>query len=167
MSSAGMDFFNHLIPLLSIASGVLLSMTMSHRRSAARDTVDAARLRAALQVELAMLNGSCRDSLTELGAGAELLPSLRQMTPLYRANLGRLLLLTEHEIAALVAAYGQVEMAETYLATVCKPSGQVYRVLAGETPVEAIRQRFCAAQAGITAALAAIAPSRRFEPPSR
>jgi hypothetical protein len=158
-----MDVFSHLIPLLSIASGVLISLTVSHRRSSARETLDAARLRAALQVELAMLRASYQDSLAGLGAGAEFLPSWRQMTPLYRANLTRLLLLTEPEVTALVAAYGQVEAAETYLATVCKQGGSVYRVLAGETPVDAIRQRFCMVQDCIAAALAAIAPSGRHE----
>jgi hypothetical protein len=56
----------------------------------------------------------------------------------------------------VVAAYGYNEVVESYLGATCKQLGQAYRVLTGETPVDAIRQRFLAGHAYIGAALDAM-----------
>ena len=83
--------------------GVLISMILNHRRTEARSAIDASRLRAALQVELALLQAIYEDNLRLLEAGHEILPSSRQMISLYRANLGRIQLLNEAEVSAIVA----------------------------------------------------------------
>ena len=41
----------------------------------------------------------------------------------------------------LVAAYGFVEVIESFLAATCKPHGHAYRTVPGETPVGEIRQK--------------------------
>jgi hypothetical protein len=152
----GIDLLNHLMPLFGVATGVLISMILNHRRTEARNAIDASRLRAALQVELAMLQAAYEDNLRLLESGHDFLPSSRQMITLYRANLGRIQLLNEVEIPAIVAAYGYNEVVESYLGATCKQLGQAYRVLTGETPVNAIRQRFHAGRAHIAAALDAM-----------
>jgi hypothetical protein len=153
---SGIDLLNHLMPLFAVATGVLISMVVNHWRTETRNAVDANRLRAALQVELSMLQAVYDENLRLLDTGHELLPSSRQMITLYRANLGRIQLLNEAEIPAIVAAYGYNEVVESYLSATCKQLGQAYRVLTGETPVEAIRQRFLAGQAHIATALDAM-----------
>jgi hypothetical protein len=153
---SGIDLLNHLMPLFAIATGVLISVIVNNRRTEARAAIDAGRLRAALQVELAMLQAVYEDNLRLLESGQEVLPSSRQMTTLYRANLGRIQLLNEGEIPAIVAAYGYNEVVESYLGATCKPLGQAYRVLAGEAPVDAIGQRFRSGHAHIAAALDAM-----------
>jgi hypothetical protein len=153
---SGIDVLNHLMPLFGVATGVLISMILNHRRTEARNAIDAGRLRAALQVELAMLQAAYEDNLRLLESGHEVLPSSRQMITLYRANLGRIQLLNEEEIPAIVAAYGYNEVVESYLGATCKQVGQAYRVLAGETPIDAISQRFHAGRAHIATALDAM-----------
>jgi len=147
------DLLGHLMPLLSIATGVLISMIVNHRRIEARSAIDASRLRAALQVELAMLQAVYDDNLRLLESGHEFLPSCRQMASLYRANLSRIQVLNEAEIPTIVAAYGYNEVVESYLCATCRQLGQTYRVLAGETPVDAITHRFRAGHAHIATAL--------------
>ena len=46
---------------------------------------------------------------------------------------------TPHEVPMLVAAYGFVEVIESFLAATCKPHGHAYRTVPGETPVGEIR----------------------------
>jgi hypothetical protein len=156
MTVSGIDFLNRLVPLFGVATGVLISMILNHRRTEARNAIDASRLRAALQVELALLQAIYEDNLRLLEAGHEILPSSRQMVSLYRANLGRIQLLNEAEVLAIVAAYGYNEVVETYLCATCRQLGQAYRVLTGETPIAAIGERFRAGHAHIAAALEAM-----------
>ena len=153
MNLPSIDLLGHLMPLLSIATGVLISMIVNHRRTEARSAIDASRLRAALQVELAMLQAVYDDNLRLLESGHEFLPSCRQMASLYRANLSRIQVLNEAEIPTIVAAYGYNEVVESYLCATCRQLGQTYRVLAGETPVDAITHRLRAGHAHIAAAL--------------
>jgi len=77
-----------------------------------------------------------------LDSGREFLLSSRQLISLYRGNLGRIQLLTPHEVPMLVAAYGFVEVIEGFLAATCKPHGHAYRTVPSETPVGEIRQKF-------------------------
>ena len=145
MTSPSVDLLYHFIPLLAISLAVLINLTITHWRTEARAATDASRLRAALRAELTILQDVHDENLRALGSGREFLLSSRQLTSLYRGNLGRIQLLTPHEVPMLVAAYGFVEVIESFLAATCKPHGHAYRTVPGETPVGEIQQKIAAA----------------------
>ena len=142
MTSPYVDLLYHFVPLLAISLAVLINLTVTHWRTEARAATDASRLRAALRAELTILQDVYDENLRTLNSGREFLLSSRQLISLYRGNLGRIQLLTPHEVPMLVAAYGFVEVIESFLAATCKPHGHAYRTVPGETPVGEIRQKF-------------------------
>ena len=127
--------------MLAISLAVLINLTVTHWRTEARAATDASRLRAALRAELTILQDVYDENLRALNSGREFLLPSRQLISLYRGNLGRIQLLTPHEVPMLVAAYGFVEVIESFLAATCKPHGHAYRTVPGETPVGEIRQK--------------------------
>jgi len=161
MTSPGLDALYHLTPLLAILAAVLINVTMTNWRDRSRTGKDAVRLRAALQSELRILHAVYQENLRSLDKGGEYLLSCRQMSCLYRGNLGRIQLLEQHEVAALVEAYGFVEVIESFLSGTCKAQGQAFRVLVGEAPAGEIRQRIENGCNRVEAALEALdRPSR-------
>jgi hypothetical protein len=164
MGADGTVSFGFLVPIMGMAGVFALNHAMAYRRTQAQADRDAARLRAALAAEFALLREMIEDNLRLIAAGAEHLLSTRGMMSVYRSNVGRLSLLSEAEIAAVVTAYATVEGMEVFLAGASKPHGaHAYRVLAGEAPFGEITRRAQAGCTAIAAALAELAGAARWQ----
>jgi hypothetical protein len=80
MPSPSVDLLYHFIPLLAISLAVLINLTVTHWRTEAR-------------AALTILQDVYDENLRALDSGREFLLSSRQLTSLYRGNLGRIQLL--------------------------------------------------------------------------
>lgn len=154
MTSSDLDLMYHFMPVLAVTIAVLINLTAHRRGNYLRAITDGRRLRSGLRVELGILRSVYEENLRTLDKGGENLPSCRQMISLYRGNLGRMQLLDEHEVSVLVAAYGFVEVIESYLNATCRMhGGHAHRASPGEAPISEIRQRYEAGCQLITDAL--------------
>lgn len=100
-----------------------VNLYVGHRRTAAASARDASGLRAGLAAELAQLRDLYKANIDTLYAGQDALVSCRMFSVIYRANLGRLHLLSAADIAPVVAAYAMSERVEALTAVHCKAHG--------------------------------------------
>jgi hypothetical protein len=100
------------------------NLYVGHRRTAATAARDVSGLRAGLTAELAQLRDLYKANVDALYSGQDALVSCRMFSVIYRANLGRLHLLSPGDIAPIVAAYAMSERIEAMAAAHCKAHGQ-------------------------------------------
>jgi hypothetical protein len=147
------------IPAFSILIVFVLNQAITHRRTAYQMSRDVRGLRAALLSELVLLKTLIVDNLALMGRGEEYLLSCRVLTQIYRANVGRLVLLPESEIKAIVSAYGATEAAETFIAASTKPHGsQAYRLWLDDGSWKDIGRRLRGALEAIETAVSQLEP---------
>jgi hypothetical protein len=101
-----------------------VNLYVGHRRTASTCARDAAGMRAGLTAELVQLRDLFKANLDALYGDQDALVSCRMFSVIYRANLGRLHLLTAGDIAPIVAAYAMSERVEALAAAHCKAHGQ-------------------------------------------
>jgi hypothetical protein len=149
----GLDRLAAFIPAFSILIVFVLNQAIAHRRTTYQTSRDAHGLRTALLSELVLLKALIADNLALINRGEEYLLSCRMLTQIYRANVGRLVLLPASEIKVVVAAYGASETAETFIAAATKPHGaQAYRLWLDDESWKDIGRRLrCALEAIETA----------------
>jgi hypothetical protein len=121
------------IPLLGMTAVFLLNHALTHRRTSQQTGRDARGVRAALLAELILLRGLIADNLALVRQGEEYVLSFRVLTQVYRSNVGRLNLLAEMEIDAVVSAYGTTEAVEVFMGATTRPHGaHAYRIWLGD-----------------------------------
>src|SRR6516164_9553929 len=100
----------HLTPVLMMVGIVVINHVVAHQRLEKRTDVDASRFRAALAAELRALLDLYETNLDLLARGSDFVLSARQLTPVYKGNLGRLAnALEEDTVARVVAVFAQNE----------------------------------------------------------
>jgi hypothetical protein len=164
------DHLTFFIPMLGMLMMLAVNLAVSQRRDSHRTGRDARRLRAALLAELTLLRDLIADNLALMRRGEEYLLSFRVLTHVYRSNAGRLNLLPESEIDAVVCAYGSTEAAELFVGAATKPHGQhAYRAWLGDTAWVDISRRLQTAHAAVEQAIGhleqARLPASRYFPP--
>lgn len=131
----------------------LVNLTVTNRRLTAGLNRDSGRFRLALRTELAELLALQGENLRHLRHGRDFLLSNRACMGVYRANLGRVSLLRETEIPAIVAAYAASEKAEHYLAATTKAVGGMAHRTTAETPLKELTREMRRAESAVRAAL--------------
>ena len=119
----GPDHLVIFIPALGMVTVFALNYLASYHRTSQQTGRDTRGLRMALFSELVLLHGLIADNLMLVASGEEYLLSVRVLTQVYRSNVGRLNLLSEPEIDAVVSAYGTSEAAEVFIGAVSKAHG--------------------------------------------
>jgi hypothetical protein len=109
----------HVAPFLTMGLIMVLNQLAVARRADRRERCDAIRLRAALRAELHALLGLYAENLRLVADHEGYMLSGRPLLAVYRANLGRLITLTEGEIATLVACSSALERLEALFAVHC------------------------------------------------
>ncbi|HXT07747.1 MAG TPA: hypothetical protein VN715_12515 [Roseiarcus sp.] len=115
-----------LLGVFHAAVGILtttINLFVGHRRTASTAARDMSGLRVALAAELGQLRHLYKANIDALYAGQDALVSCRMFSVIYRANLGRLHLLSAADIAPIVAAYAMSERVEAMVAVHCKAHG--------------------------------------------
>lgn len=150
------------VPVVAMVVAFTLNQAAMWRRSSRQVERDARRLRAALLAELGMLRRLVAENLLLIRQGEEYLLSFRVLIQVYRANVGRLSLLHEAEIQAVIHAYGITETAEVFVGAVTKPHGaHSYRVWLGDRSWEEIERRLSEAGVALDAAIGRLERVRR------
>ena len=150
------------IPMLGMLLVFALNHLASYRRSTQIVSRDTRGLRVALLSELVLLRGLIADNLALIRRGEEYLLSVRVLTQVYRSNVGRLTLLSEPEIEAVVSAYGETEAAEVFIGAVTKAHGtHAYRIWLGGGAWDDLGQRLALAQSAVEAAISRLEPAAR------
>jgi hypothetical protein len=150
------------IPLLGMTAVFLLNHALTHRRTSQQTGRDARGVRAALLAELILLRGLIADNLALVRREEEYVLSFRVLTQVYRSNVGRLNLLAEIEIDAVVSAYGTTEAVEVFMGATTKPHGaHAYRVWLGDASWKDVRSRLQTALSAVEAAIAQLELARR------
>ena len=148
------------IPMLGMLAVFALNHAASYRRSTQLVDRDTRGLRVALLSELVLLRGLIADNLTLIHRGEEYLLSFRVLTQVYRSNVGRLHLLSETEIEAVVSAYGETEAAEVFVGAVTKAHGtHAYRVWLGGGAWDDLGRRLDVALSAVDAAITRLEPA--------
>ncbi len=150
----------HMSPALLMGTLLLINLTTRRQRERGRQTVEARRLAAALEVELRSLLDSYNENLDLIAAGSPFLVSTRSAGAMYRGNLGRLLSAFEAPVLApVVAAFAHQQRIEAYLGACTKPNGTGgVRVLPRLTPLQELKRRYAEGCDEVGQALAALAP---------
>lgn len=159
------------LPLLPVTCMLIiftLNHTISSWRNDRKGRSDAARLRTALRAELGVLRTIVEGNLDHIAGGKDFLLSMRTGMAVFKANIGRLNVLTESEIESLVTAYAVVDATEAFVAATAKAhGGQSHRVIRDETPLDDVQRRLEAATARISEAQAALACASAPARPAR
>ena len=119
---------------LVAASTLGINLFVTQRRQMASAKSDARKFRLAVAAELASLRDLYKDNVDALYAGRDVLASSRLFQGVYRGNLGRLHILADGEIPAIVAGYAASERAEALAAAHGRPHGQSAFSLGKERP---------------------------------
>ena len=136
--------------IIALLLVTLLNIVVTQARIWHTAVRDARRLQTALRTEAGELVKLIEANLERLRSGAPHLLSLRACTFVYRGNVQRLGLIPDQAIAPLVSAYAIVEQAEHLVAATTKPYGQLaFRIIADETPLDAIVAELERAQAAV------------------
>ena len=102
------------------------------------------------------------DDIALVRLSEEYLLSFRVLTQVYRSYVGRLNLLSEQEIDAVVSAYGMTEAAEVFVGAVTRAHGQhAYRVWLGDTAWMEIGRRLQSAYEAVDGAITLLEPAVR------
>ena len=156
----GPEHLSVFIPMLGMVMVFALNHLASHRRTSQQIGRDTRGLRMALLSELRLLRRLIGDNLALVASGEEYLLSARVLTQVYRSNVGRLHLLPESEIDAVVSAYGTTEAAEVFVGAVSKAHGaHAYRAWLGDSSWEDIGWRLQLANASVEAAIKQLSPA--------
>ena len=158
----GPDHLVIFIPALGMVTVFALNYLATYHRTSQQTGRDTRGLRMALFSELVLLHGLIADNLMLVASGEEYLLSVRVLTQVYRSNVGRLNLLSEPEIDAVVSAYGTSEAAEVFIGAVSKAHGtHAYRAWLGDSAWEDIGRRLRAAHAAVEVAIQQLSPEWR------
>jgi hypothetical protein len=150
------------IPMLGLLLVFALNQAVLSRRSSHLTDRDIRGLRAALLSELVLLRSLIADNLALITHGEEYLLSFRVLTQVYRSNAGRLNLLAEMEIEAVVSAYGETEAAEVFIGAVTKAHGtHAYRIWLGGGAWNDVGRRLASAQSAVDVAILRLDPAGR------
>jgi hypothetical protein len=156
----GPDHLAIFIPALGMVTVFALNYLASYHRTSRLTDRDTRGLRMALLSELVLLHGLIGDNLVLVGNAEEYLLSVRVLTQVYRSNVGRLHLLSEAEIEAVVSGYGTTEAAEVFVGAVSKAHGaHAYRAWLGDSAWEDIGRRLRLAHAAVELAIRQLSPA--------
>jgi hypothetical protein len=146
----------HLTPVLMMVGIVVINHVVAHQRLEKRTDVDASRFRAALAAELRALLDLYETNLDLLARGSDFVLSARQLTPVYKGNLGRLTTALEEDIVGrIVAVFAQNEKIEAILCAQAQPrNGSSYKITDIDT--EEVKGLFAAAARNTEAACQAL-----------
>jgi hypothetical protein len=151
------------IPMLGMVAVFALNQAVASRRTSQQIDRDTRGLQAALLAELILLRAMVADNLALIERGEEYLLSFRVLTQVYRSNVGRLTLLPEPAIDAVVSAYGTIEATEVFVGATTRPHGtHAYRVWLGDAGWKDIEPRLRAAGFATEAAIARLGPPGRY-----
>jgi hypothetical protein len=155
-----------LTPVMMMMGIVLINHFVTHQRVEKRIEVESSRLRAALAAELRALLDLYDTNLDFLSRGCDFVLSARQLTPVYKGNLGRLTTMLEEDVVArLVAVLAQNEKIEAILCARTQPrNGSSYKITGGEIDSEEVKLLFAAAAREAEAACRALEVSQTFSP---
>ena len=150
------------IPMLGLLAVFALNHAATQRRSSQLAGRETRGLRVALLSELILLRRLIADNLALINQGEEYLLSVRVLTQIYRSNVGRLNLLSEMEIEAVVFAYGATEAAEVFIGAVTKPHGaHSYRIWLGGGAWDDLGRRLTLAESAVGVAIERLEPTSR------
>ena len=121
MYSTGWPIWIHLASISIMATVVVMNHRVMRRVVERRTARDSVRLRVALCAELAAIQALYSENLRRLSERAAFVLSGKGLQSVYRANIGRLVLLTGPEIEVLVTAAAAQERVEGLLAGHGKP----------------------------------------------
>ncbi len=148
------------IPMLGMVVLFTLNYLASRHRGSQQLSRDSRGLRVALLSELVLLHGLICDNLALIGDGEEYVLSVRVLTQVYRSNAGRLNLLSEAEIDAVVSAYGMTEATEVFVGAVSKAHGtHAYRAWLGGSAWDDVGRRMRLAHAAVETAIKQLSPA--------
>jgi hypothetical protein len=154
------------IPMLGLLLVFALNQAVSRRRTGQLTDRDIRGLRTALLSELVLLRSLIADNLALITRGEEYLLSFRVLTQVYRSNVGRLNLLAEMEIEAVVSAYGETEATEVFIGAVTKAhGGHAYRIWLGGGAWDDLGRRLASAQSAVDLAILRLQPAGRLNLP--
>ncbi len=111
-----------------------VNILTTQRRLRKTSENDARRLRMLFAAELEVLRENFNANISVIYESANVVMSSRSIVWIYRANLGKLTVLHEREIPAVVAAYAFCENIDAFLAAHAKPNGQSSYSLGKERP---------------------------------
>ena len=155
------------MPMLGLLMLFALNQAALYRRNNRLADRDTRGLRAALLSELVLLRGLIADNLSLIAGGEEYLLSFRVLTQVYRSNVGRLNLLPEMEIEAIVSAYGEAEATEVFIGAVTKAHGtHAYRIWLGGGTWNDLGRRLTSAQSAVEVAITRLQPPGPVQPQS-
>jgi len=150
------------IPMFGMITVFVLNSMLAHQRTRQQIGRDARGVRAALLAELMLLRELIADNLRLIRQGEEYVLSFRVLTQVYRSNVGRLNLLAEAEIDAVVSAYGTTEATEVFMGATTKPHGaHAYRIWLGDESWSGIGHRLHTAQAAVETAIVQLGRTRQ------
>ena len=101
-----------------------INIYVAHRRTKTSSDKDALRLRAGFAAELGVLKMTYENNIDAIRAEKSVIMSGRAAIAVYRGSLGKLNILHEAEIPAIVEAYAYCETIEGFLAAHGKANGQ-------------------------------------------
>jgi hypothetical protein len=154
MPDVASNWMFHLMPVFMMMGVVLINHVVAHQRTEKRTDVEASRLRAALAAELRALLDLYETNLDFLARGCDFVLSARQLTPVYKGNLGRLTTMLEENV---VAVFSQNEMIEAILCARAQPkNGSSYKIAAGDIDSEEVKILFASAARQTEAACQAL-----------
>jgi hypothetical protein len=144
----------HLTPVLMMIGIVVINHVVAHQRLEKRTDVEASRFRAALAAELRALLDLYETNLDFLARGSDFVLSARQLTPVYKGNLGRLTTALEEDIVGrVVGVYAQNEKIEAILCARAQPkNGSSYKITAADLDFEEVKGLYAAAARSAKAA---------------
>jgi hypothetical protein len=152
-----MGILAHFAPVVAMLLIVMLNRRALHRQHTNKAAVDGLRLRAALRSELQFLLEVYRRNLSVLRGNDGILLSGRPLTAVFRTNSARLIVLSEEEIPAIVAAYGFSEAVEGLVAATMRSGpGHAHRLKATDLPLQEIERQVALGCERIAAAIAAM-----------
>lgn len=155
------DWFVHLTPVFMMMGAILINHTVTHQRTEKRTDLEASRFRAALAAEMRALLDLYDTNLDLLVRGCDFVLSARQLTPVYKGNLGRLTILLEGEEAArVVTAFARSEKIELILTARTQPkNNSSYKLVAGDLDAEELKILLTTTARSIQAACEALESS--------
>jgi hypothetical protein len=154
------DLLLRLGPFALMAMFMTLNYRLAYRRNDRRTDQDKTGLRAAHWAELAALRALHEDNLRLISDRAGYVLSGKSLFAVYRANLGRLVTLSEDVITALVTANAAQERLEALLAVHGKASANLaWRTPDDDIQLAEIKQATLAAMAAVERALSALEAS--------
>jgi hypothetical protein len=158
MPDVANNWMFHLTPVLMMIGIVVVNHVVAHQRLEKRTDVEASRFRAALAAELRALLDLYETNLDLLARGSDFVLSARQLTPVYKGNLGRLTTALEEDIVGrIVSVYAQNEKIEAILCARAQPkNGSSYKIAATDLDSEEIKCLYAAAARSAEAACQAL-----------